>query len=57
MKYIIHTAAKANELEKRVNCSLEDGYELVGGVNITNTAVHHKTLEYSQAMINKQEIP
>jgi membrane protease subunit (stomatin/prohibitin family) len=57
MKYIIHTAAKANELEKRVNCSLDDGYELVGGVNITNTSVNASHLEYSQAMINKQEIP
>jgi membrane protease subunit (stomatin/prohibitin family) len=57
MKYIIHTAADANELEKRVNRSLDDGYELVGGVNITNTSVNASHLEYSQAMINKQEIP
>jgi hypothetical protein len=57
MKYIVHAYSEKSELEKNVNWSLEKGYELVGGVSVTNASVHHRDLEYSQAMVNKRECP
>lgn len=54
-KYIVVYCDTCMELERRVNIKIEDGYEPLGGLSVTNTSVHKRDLVYYQAMIKKDE--
>lgn len=54
-KYIVVQCDTYMELERRVNIKIEDGYEPLGGLSVTNTSVHNRDLGFYQSMIKKDE--